>query len=128
MTRSHFSPGYPIDESTLRFRNSLGLLPLLLGTSPIVKFEPPTAHLHELNDHNTKQMRINIYNYQSTAEFHKRLQELVIDDEVLIRVLPEWFPLGILKRLHTRRKGPYKVLRRFGSNAYELDISSLSWD
>ena len=31
-------------------------------------------------------------------------------------------PLGTLKKLHTQCKGPYKVLRRFGFNAYELDI------
>jgi len=40
----------------------------------------------------------------------------------LISVHPERFPLGILKRLHTRCRGLYKVLRRFGSSTYELNI------
>ena len=35
---------------------------------------------------------------------------------------PERFPLGTLKKFHTRRMGLYKVLRRFDSSAYGLDI------
>ena len=79
-------------------------------------------HLHESHDHNTRQMTINNYNYQSAAKSHKRLQELAIDDEVLIRVHPERFSLLTLKKLHTRRRGLYKALRRLGFAAYELDI------
>jgi len=62
------------------------------------------------------------YNYQSIVESHKQLQELAIDDEVLIRVHPERFLLETLKRLHTQCNGPYKVLKRFGSSAYEFDF------
>ena len=68
-------------------------------------------------------MTINNYNYQSAAESHKRLQELAIGDEVLIRVYSERFPLGTLKKLHTRDRGPHKILRRFGSSTYEFDIA-----
>jgi len=67
-------------------------------------------------------MTIDKYNNQSIAEPRKWLQELAIGDEVLIRVHPERFPLRILKNIHTQRKGSCKVLRRFGSSAYELDI------
>jgi len=122
VTRSYFSPESPIDGSTPMFRNSLDLLSSPLGIPSIVTVETSAPHLHELHEHNTRQMIINNYNYQSAAEFHKRLQDLVIDDEVLIRVHPERFPMGTLKRVHTRRMGPYKVLKRFGSIAYELDI------
>jgi len=41
-------------------------------------------------------MTINNYNFQSTAEFHKRLQDLAIGDEVLIRVHSERLLLGTL--------------------------------
>jgi len=41
---------------------------------------------------------------------------------MMVRVLPERFSLGTLKKLYAQRIGPYRVLRRFGSNAYELDI------
>ena len=82
-------PESPIDGSNLKSRNFLGLLPLPLDISHIITIEPPAPYLHELHDHNTRQMIINNYNYQSTAESHKRLQELAINDEVLIRVHPE---------------------------------------
>jgi len=82
-TRFHFLPESPIDGS-LTSRNFLDLLPLPLGISPIVTVEPHAPHLHELHDHNTRQITIDNYNYQSTAESHKWLQELAIGDEVLI--------------------------------------------
>ena len=68
-------------------------------------------------------MTINNYNYQSIAKSHKRLQELAISDEVLVRVHPERFPLETLKKKTPYPMwGLYKVLRRFGSGVYELDI------
>jgi len=91
VTISHFSPGSPIDGSTLRSRNSLSLLSLLLGIPLNVTVEPLAPHLHELHDHNTKQTTISNYNYQSAIESQKQLQELVIGDNVLIRVHPEMF-------------------------------------
>jgi len=68
-------------------------------------------------------MTFNNYNYQYATKSHKRLQKLAIGDQVMIRVHPERFPLGTLKRLHTRRSGPYKVLKRFSFSAYEVDIT-----
>jgi len=116
-TPSHFSPESPINGSTPRSRNSLDLLSLPLGILSIVTVEPPAPNLHELHDHNTRQMITNNYNYQHVAESHKQLQEITIGDEVLIRMHPERFSLGTLKKLHNRCKGQYKVLRRFGSSA-----------
>ena len=113
--RSHFSPKSPIDRSTLRSRNSLGLLPFPLSIPPVVTIEPSVPYLHELYDHHIRQMTFNNYNYQSATESHKRLQDLAIGDKVLIRVHPDRFPLRILKRLHTRRRGPYKVFEKVWS-------------
>jgi len=86
VTRSHFSPESPIDGTTPRSKNSLGLLPLPLGIPSIVTIEPSVPYLRKLHDHDTRQMTISNYNYQSVAGSHKRLQNLAIRDEVLIRV------------------------------------------
>ena len=67
VTRPHFSPKSPIDGSTLRFRNSLGLLSLPLGISHIIIVDSSASHLHELHDHYTRQMTNNNYNFQSAA-------------------------------------------------------------
>ena len=40
----------------------------------------------------------------------------------MVRMHAERFPSEILKNLHARYMGPYGILRRFNSNAYELDI------
>jgi len=107
-------------------QNSLGLLPLPLGISYIVTVEPSAPHLHELHDHYTMHMTISNYNYQSFKESHKQLQDISIGDEVLIRVHPERFLLKTLKKLHTRRKGPYKILKRFGSGqCFKYRISAI---
>jgi len=54
VTRSYFSPESPISGSTLSSRNSVGLLPFLLGIPHIVTVEPHATHLDELHDYNTK--------------------------------------------------------------------------
>ena len=42
----------------------------------------------------------------------------------MIRLRPERFPLGTVKKLHARSAGPYKVIKRVGSNAYVLELPS----
>ena len=59
---------------------------------------------------------------QTGPKCHRQLQDLTIGDKVLIRVHSERFPLKTLKKLHTQRRGPYNVLKKFGFSAYELDI------
>lgn len=43
---------------------------------------------------------------------------------VLINVRLEIFSKGALSKLHTKRAGPFKVLRQLGSNAYYLELSA----
>ena len=40
----------------------------------------------------------------------------------MIRLRPERFPPRILKKLHARGAGPFKVVKRVGSNAYVLEL------
>ena len=42
----------------------------------------------------------------------------------MIRLRPERFPSGTVKKLHARSAGPYKVSKRVGSNAYVLELPS----
>ena len=99
-----------------------------LSIPPIITVETPVPHLHELHDHNTRQMAINNYNYQSAAESHKWLQELVISYEVLIRVQPERFSLKTLKKLHIRLRSPYKVIEEVWFQCPRARYFSRSWD
>ena len=51
-----------------------------------------------------------------------RKQGVIKSDYVMIRVRPEQFPSGIVKKLNTRRTGPFKILKRVRSNAYVVDL------
>jgi hypothetical protein len=43
---------------------------------------------------------------------------------VLVRLRPERFPRGAFHKLHHRRAGPFKILKRLGTNAYHLELPS----
>jgi len=47
VTRSHFSPKFPIDGATPRSRNFVGLFSLSLDIPPVVTVELPAPYLHE---------------------------------------------------------------------------------
>ena len=40
----------------------------------------------------------------------------------MIRVKPEWFPSGTMKKLQSRGAGPFRVHKRVGSNAYVVEL------
>ena len=40
----------------------------------------------------------------------------------MIRVRPERFPSGTMKKLQAHGAGPFRVLKRVGSNAYVVDL------
>ena len=40
----------------------------------------------------------------------------------MIRIRPERFPFGTVKKLQARSAGPFKVLKQMGPNAYVIDL------
>jgi len=56
------------------------------------------------------------------ADSNKRFKEFKVGDQVMIRLRPERFPSGTMKKLHARSAGPFKIIRKFGSNAYEIEL------
>jgi len=56
------------------------------------------------------------------ANSRKRVKEFVEGDYVMIRLRPEWFPLGTVKKLYARGAGPFKVIKKVGPNAYVLEL------
>ena len=42
----------------------------------------------------------------------------------MIRIRPERFPSGTVKKLQARSAGPFKVLKQIGSNAYVIELPS----
>ena len=88
--------------------------------------EPPTlSDIHHVCDLNTRVSRLITLsndNHKSIVSLHNRLQEFAVGDEVELIVPHQMFPPGTWEKFHARCTGPCWVLRRIGSNAYELDI------
>jgi len=89
-----YKPRKPID---LPFLQLIGLMP---------QTESFEQRLHHLHNDISRQIAVSNDNYKSVTDLHKRLQEFAVEDEVMIRVRPERFPLRTLKKLFARRIGP----------------------
>jgi len=70
----------------------------------------------------SRQIAFSDETYKSTADLHERMQEFSVADKVIVRVRPERFPPETVENLHGRCTGPYRVLKKINSKAYELDI------
>lgn len=46
------------------------------------------------------------------------------DDLVMVRLNPEWLPLGTVKKLVNRMIEPFSVVKRIEKNAYKLELTS----
>jgi len=60
--------------------------------------------------------------YKYMADSRKRLKEFDEGDFIMIRLRPEWFPPGTIKKLHAHSSGPYKVIKKIKPNAYVLEL------
>ena len=104
-------------------RKPIDLVPLPPLARVSETAESFAKHTHDL--HSKIRIKINLSNesYKTAANVHKRLQEFNVNDKVMVRIRPKRLPLGIIKKLHAKKMGPYKVLKKISVNAYMLDIS-----
>ena len=58
--------------------------------------------------------------YKQQDEKHCRFVEYVEGDMVMVHIRRERLPPGAYTKLHPRNTGPYKILKKIGSNAYVL--------
>jgi len=45
-----------------------------------------------------------------------------VGDYVIIRICPEWFPTGAIKKLTARSAGPFKIFKKINPNTYVIDL------
>jgi hypothetical protein len=81
-------------------------------------------HIHEIHEEVQKKIALSNESYKARVDAHRQVVEFQPKDLVLINLRPERFSKGSLHKLHSRRAGPFKVLKRLGDNAYLIDLPS----
>ncbi|PKA46655.1 hypothetical protein AXF42_Ash021271 [Apostasia shenzhenica] len=105
-------------------RTPTDLIPLPLHHRVSESAQSFAEHIRHLHQEISKRISLSNEAYKKLADAHKRLQEFSEGDYVMIRVRLERFPSGVVKKLQARGAGPFKILKKLGSNAYVVDLPS----
>ena len=65
--------------------------------------------------------------HKRLVDSYQRAKKFAEDDYDMIRVRPERIPSGAFWKLHVRRVGPFKILKKVGPHAYVIDLSLEYW-
>ncbi|KAI9175130.1 hypothetical protein LWI28_027810 [Acer negundo] len=105
------SPRQPIDLAPIQLESRTSEFAIDFAT-----------HMHDLHTEVRRQIALSNDNYKLTDDVHRRPLEFGEDDFVMVHICPARFPQHSVKKLHALTIGPFRVLKRLGSNAYLLDL------
>ena len=105
-------------------RRPLDLLPMSLHDRVSMSAVEFASHMHVLHKEINKRIHASNLKYKTQANLHRHHLDFDVGDYVMIRIRPERYPSGTIKKLQARSAGPFKVLKKLRPNAYVIDIPS----
>ncbi|KAI0519396.1 hypothetical protein KFK09_006842 [Dendrobium nobile] len=79
-------------------------------------------HLHDFHKDIAQQIEKNNPEYKLHADLKRRFKTFEDGDFVMVRIRPEQFPPGTVKKLHAKSAGHFKILKKINDNAYIVDL------
>lgn len=77
--------------------------------------------MHESHPEISKIIENNNVAYKLRIDL-KRVQEFNVGDNVMVRIRPERYPPGSIKKLHARTAGPFQILKKLNQNTFVVDL------